>query len=303
MKISLGGIVITNLKKVLSLSSGILIATGMNSACFATETNTASSVLSNLLTTTADAIAPNQTQAKPATPQPAEGATSSDATALPTFDEPATGAPATATAPAVSANAEAVPATTPQPSAVPQPATPSATTPAVTQPTTTAVTTVVATPSEVPAVVATGQTAPVQASAEPATQVQPTQVVAEPKKKVGFLSQNGMVLIAPEDMVFPSEMQDGGMYFFSRDIDTLKKKITAGEMALPVQQVLTTPAQATPQPSTVVAAPATQIPPTPSSSVTVMSPVAPSTQAEAQPQSPAPQNDCPGCHVWLKTTI
>ncbi len=332
MNISLGGIVITNLKKVLSLSGGILIEIGMNSVCFATETSTASNVLSNLLTTTAEAITPKQNQATPATPPPAESASSADATALPTFDESAAGgsaAPATPAAPEGSASAKPVPATTPQPSALPQPATPSATTLVATQPTTTVVTTeasvppvaaapsetpVVATPSGTPAIAVSEQVAPVQAAPEPtSTTSQPTQVVVEQKKKVGFLSQNGMVLIAPDDMVFPNEMQDGGMYFFSRDIDALKKKITAGEMALPMQQALTAPtpapvpvpalAPAIPQTNTVITAPASQISAALQPQVAAAPTAAPGIPAMVQSQVPVPQNDCQGCHVWLKTTI
>ena len=196
---------ITELKKVLSLSSGVLIAIGMNSVCFATETNTASSLLGNLLTTTAEAIAPNQTQTTSATPLPAESTTSADATTLPTFDDPVAGEPAkpaTSTTAVVSTSTEAIPATTPQSSAVPQPAASSVTTPVVTQPNTMAVTAVasvppvVATPSETSVVAVSGQSAPIQvASGASAVSSQPTQVVAEQKKKVGFLSQNGIVFI------------------------------------------------------------------------------------------------------------
>lgn len=322
---SLGGIVITSLKGVLSLSSGILLVAGIGSGCFASETNTASSVLGNLLKTTAGAIEQNKTnQAQPATLAPAETASSTDATALPIFDDPVSDDKTKSAMPVTSVTAETsvLPASQPvmvsqpvaasQPAIASQPVVPSAIVPAATQPATvapvapvplataqTAVTPVVVATQAVPASVTTGQQVVGQAavaapviSGQPTTAVQNQEAVVatieaglSAKKKVGFVSQNGMVLIAPDDMVFPNEMRDGEMYFFSRDIDTLKKKITSGEMALPTQL-------AAPQATVQVAPP----------QVNAALP-APAVPASPGVQASTSQNDCPGCHIWLKSAI
>ena len=43
--------------------------------------------------------------------------------------------------------------------------------------------------------------------------------------KIGFIDQNGNVLIAPKETVFPSEMKDGELYYFSRDVEKAKENI------------------------------------------------------------------------------
>ncbi|MDO4975546.1 MAG: hypothetical protein Q4E61_04455 [Alphaproteobacteria bacterium] len=43
--------------------------------------------------------------------------------------------------------------------------------------------------------------------------------------KIGFIDQNGNILIAPKETVFPSEMKDGELYYFSRDVEKAKENI------------------------------------------------------------------------------
>ncbi len=45
------------------------------------------------------------------------------------------------------------------------------------------------------------------------------------REKTGFIDQNGNILIAPEGTVFPSEMKDGEIYYFSRDVEKAKENI------------------------------------------------------------------------------
>jgi hypothetical protein len=53
-----------------------------------------------------------------------------------------------------------------------------------------------------------------------------TQVSAEAtKKKIGFVDQEGNILIAPDETIFPTDMQDGKIYYFSTDVDTLKENL------------------------------------------------------------------------------
>ena len=49
--------------------------------------------------------------------------------------------------------------------------------------------------------------------------------VMDAMRKVGFIDSDGNVLIAPADMIFPTEMRDGNLYIFSTDIDATKKKL------------------------------------------------------------------------------
>ena len=43
--------------------------------------------------------------------------------------------------------------------------------------------------------------------------------------KIGFIDQNGNILIAPKETVFPAEMKEGELYYFSRDLDKAKENI------------------------------------------------------------------------------
>lgn len=57
------------------------------------------------------------------------------------------------------------------------------------------------------------------------------------QKRSGFVDKDGDILVAPSTLVFPNEMEDGKIYFFSRDVDNLKQKIAAGEkLPFPEQQ-------------------------------------------------------------------
>ncbi|MDR1390841.1 MAG: hypothetical protein LBI95_00500 [Holosporales bacterium] len=44
-------------------------------------------------------------------------------------------------------------------------------------------------------------------------------------KKVGFIDKDGNVFVPPESTIFPAEMQDGKIYFFSKDVYALKEKL------------------------------------------------------------------------------
>lgn len=315
MKIPIGGTVITNLKKILSLSGKVLVATGIGSGCFASEANTASNVLNDLIKTTAGAITQNQQQAQPAqaqqqiTPTPAENTQVTDATALPIFDNPVAVEPSTAAT--ASTGIETNSSATTQSNVVIQPTALSATASVTPQPTsasdqsgTLANSPVASTPITVASQSASVQAMPVQqtppshiVSAQspiaPAIADTPTQT----KKRIGFVSQNGIVLIAPDDVVFPLEMQDGGIYFFSRDIDALKKKIASGEVTLP------TVTQSVPQTNTAMHELQT---PVIQQQVPTATAAVPSTQGSTalqQSGTAVQQNDCQGCHVWLKTAI
>ena len=210
---------ITKLKKALLLSAGVLLASG---AICPANAATASDVLGGLLTTAAGAISGNQQpvaqeqqqQEQQEQNQETGQAATSEAqvsdtgeTALPNFDDlVAEKAPATETATAVTpatgentTEAQSVPA-------APQPA------PTVDQTQTTTVTQPIAQSGDTAQIANTQEVAPSVApqSTEPVT---------------GFIDSEGTIFKAPSDMIFPAEMQDGKMYFFSRDVNKLKQKI------------------------------------------------------------------------------
>lgn len=316
MKIPLGGTVITSLKKILSFSGKVLVVTGISSGCFASEANTASNVLNDLLKTTAGAITQNQQQAQPAQAQqqitstPAENTQATDATALPIFDNPAGSEPSTAAAATASTGIETNSPTTTQSNVVIQPTALSATASVTPQPTSALDQSGTLARSPVASAPITAASQSVSVQAMPVQQTSSSQIVSEQspittaiadmatqmKKRVGFVSQNGIVLIAPDDVVFPLEMQDEGIYIFSRDIDAFKKKIASGEVTFP------TVTQSVPQPT--AAAPEQQTPVAQQQVPTAAA--VPNTQvptALQQSSTAGQQNDCQGCHVWLKTAI
>ncbi len=212
-------------ERTLFISAGILLATGFSSENgFSAETDTASNVLSNLLTTTAGAIAQNQ-QAQPAQPvgttaqaapevQPANNQQVSNQQAkpvddngesvLPNFDDLVNDTPKVDTPPATvgstATNSEKLQiTTTPRTEVTPQ-------------------------TSSQNILSATSQTGNL-----PPSSTTPPSAEA---KKVGFVDINGNILVAPSDMIFPAEMQDGEMYIFSKDIEALKKKLSANGQSL-----------------------------------------------------------------------
>ena len=174
-----------------------------NICCFASGNETATSALNNLIKTTADNLAQKQNHSnqnnqniKPATEQTQ---TDNGTTALPVFDE-------------VSGNT---------------------TTTANTQPTNVSQTTP---QQDAPTIQIQQQNQPNVSQSQMVQMIPQTSQNSQVKKRVGFISKNGVALIAPDDMQFPNEMQDGEVYYFSRDIDALKAKIAQGTQIFPQQQ-------------------------------------------------------------------
>ena len=209
----------------LCVSGSIFVLLGINPA-YSTETNTASNVLGNLLTSTAGAIVQNQqlpqnqpsqstTQSpltpsnvqdnqSPLTPEAGNQQTTalspdSGESVLPNFDDLASDEQKQETPPAVpgtqavsSKNAQMIQNT--QPAPIPQSSSQSG----------------------------------LLASSQPENASMPAPTAPETSattRKVGFIDSDGNVLIAPADMIFPTEMRDGNLYIFSTDIDATKKKL------------------------------------------------------------------------------
>ena len=209
----------------LCVSGSIFVLLGINPT-YSTETNTASSVLGNLLNSTAGAIVQNQqtqqnqpsqstTQSpltpsnvqdnqSPLTPEAGNQQTTvlspdSGESVLPNFDDLASDEQKQETSPAVpgsqavsSENAQTTQNT--QPAPIPQ-------------------------SSSQSVLLASSQPENASTSASTTTDTSAT------TRKVGFIDSDGNVLIAPADMIFPTEMRDGNLYIFSTDIDATKKKL------------------------------------------------------------------------------
>jgi len=222
----------------LFLSGSVFVLAKVSVACSA-ETSTASNVLSNLLTTTAGAIAQNQpaqqglSQNTTAVPQVAQSASGSQSSAnpptdngesvLPNFDDLVNDTPKLdSTVKADSGktiNAGQPQVTTPQ-AVAPQATIPQASTSqVVTSQTDVATqTTSQSVPPTMP--LSENASAPVQTST-------PSTI---PDKKVGFVDMDGNAWIAPPDMIFPEGMRDGEMFIFSKDIDALKKRLQEAKL-------------------------------------------------------------------------
>ena len=238
---------ITNLKKSLLLSAGILLAGGMTPDCMA-ETQTAAGVLNNLLTTAADTLtqqnqqpaqAPEQTQAQaaeqPQNTAPASAESSSNnETTLPTFDEgsqnnASTEVTSTAAMPVQETTVTETSMENKTPEAISsEPMAQADVTPIVSDDTTPAAATETA-PAEAAPVVAT-ETAPTPAPVATSTNAPTT-------KKIGFVDKNGNILIPPEGISFPAEMTEGSTYFFTKDVDALKQKIASGQFRNPFNRI------------------------------------------------------------------
>lgn len=54
--------------------------------------------------------------------------------------------------------------------------------------------------------------------------------IATVVEKTGFIDQKGNILIAPEGTVFPAEMKDGEIYYFSRDVEKAKENLKNNTM-------------------------------------------------------------------------
>jgi len=236
------------LKKVLCYN--VIVMMIGNTCCFASENETATSALNNLIKTTADSLVQNQNNqnANQATEQtPPDSGT----TALPVFDD-------------VSSN----------------------TTPVSTQQTNVSQTM----PQQDATTIQTQQQNQPNVSQSQTMQAIPqTSQNVQVKKRVGFISKNGVALIAPDNMQFPNEMQDGEVYYFSRDIEALKAKIAQGTQIFPQQQPIVSQQQVIPQQI------ATQ-------QLTQQQGI-PQSQQTLPQQTQANTEDCQDCHVWLKTSI
>ncbi|MBQ7524212.1 MAG: hypothetical protein IJT08_01215, partial [Alphaproteobacteria bacterium] len=188
-----GGVVITKLKRALYLSTSILIAQGIVFDCRA-ETETAASVVGNLLSSAANAV--THGQAKQNEAQDIMPSADKQSLAQPPQsieDETTTG----------TSNVE--PAATSTVSAVPS----------------------LAMSLEMPGVAPTTTPTSIE-QPTPAVATAPASLDAT-QKRVGFIDSEGNVLIAPKGSVFPNEMLDGQLYFFSRDVDALKRQIADSE--------------------------------------------------------------------------
>ena len=206
--------------------SGSIFALLEVSPAHSTETNTASNVLGNLLSSTAGAIVQNQqapqnqslqqanqmsllpsnVQDNQSTPTPETGgqpttelSPDSGESVLPNFDDLASDEQKQETSSAASENKVISSENTQiaqnaQPAPIPQ-------------------------SSSQDALLASSQQKNVSPSASTTTET------GANAKKVGFIDSDGNVLIAPADMIFPTEMRDGDLYIFSTDIDAMKKKL------------------------------------------------------------------------------
>ena len=237
-----------------------------NICCFSSENETATSALNNLIKTTADSLAQNQDN-KNANQTTEQTQTDSGTTALPVFDD-------------VSNN----------------------TTPVNTQ------------QNNVSQTIPQQDTTTVQIQQQDQPNVAQSQIVqtipqtnqnSQVKKRVGFISKNGVALIAPDDMLFPNEMQDGEVYYFSRDIESLKAKIAQGTQIFPQQQPMISQQQVLPQQMAsqqiVHQQPNTQQF-TQQQGITQSQQKSATTQISPQ-QTQTNADDCKDCHVWLKTSI